>query len=248
MIVDAGLRVIETSRISGSVDKCEVLDTHFRPLRKPERRERQRRSRIAQKTQELAFGYGFMSPIDVYRVQADYYVLDGHRRVAAAKAQGIAYLDAYVKEYLDQSDKKAVEGINLRRKFEHTAQLKEPIRLDHPTGYGTLLREIAAFPQGQAPPDKAHQWFLQVFLPFTNAIRDSRLPTIYPNLRAEDIFVLIADFYHECLGGWPSQASPETMISGFLFARKLPQHRLYRSLPFRLLGAALKRLRPLGRE
>jgi ParB-like chromosome segregation protein Spo0J len=41
-----------------------------------------------------------LPPVELYKLGATYYVLDGHHRVAAARLNGQLEIDAYVAEYV----------------------------------------------------------------------------------------------------------------------------------------------------
>jgi hypothetical protein len=179
-------------------------------------------------------------PINVYLLKHDYYVMDGHRRVACAKAHNIEYLDAYVTECVGRGDPEAMAGVNFQREFDQETGLHNLIVLSHKYGYRTLLREICACSEGKNLPHTARQWFSRTFCPSLEAIRTSQLPVIYPDILAEDLYVMITDFYYDLLGDIPSVASPESRISGYLFARKIPQKRAYRRLPSRAFLALLR--------
>jgi hypothetical protein len=159
-------------------------------------------------------GFELFPQIDVYLLKREYYVLDGNRRVAAAKAYGIEYLDAHAWEYIDRDDPESVKGSVLQRQFEQETKLKD-ITLNHPYGYSALLREVMTFANGNDLKENARKWFAQVFWPLRAAIQKSPLPAIYPELRAEDIFVVIANFYHEFMGGMPAESEPATILSAF---------------------------------
>jgi len=91
-----GLHVIPVSQITGSVGRWRELDANFRPrLGQRHAHCDERRRRI-----ETAMCRGVtLPPIVVYRLQSEYFVLDGHHRVAAAKALGQLFIDADVIEY-----------------------------------------------------------------------------------------------------------------------------------------------------
>ena len=161
MIVDLGTQAIEIKRIVGSVDKCDVFDPRFRNKKNTSWGERTRMSRV----QRVTSGYGVIDPIDVYLFNHEYYVLDGHRRIASAKDQGIEYFDAHVVEYIDSDDLEAVKGTTLKRRFETETKLKH-IMLHNTSGYGTLLREATAFDDEKNPTGRPRKWYSQVFLPF----------------------------------------------------------------------------------
>jgi hypothetical protein len=61
------------------------------------------------------------------------------------------------------------------------------------------------------------------------------LPSFYPALTEGDIFVLIVRFYREFMGGVPTEDF-HVLISGFMFAHTIPERRIWRKYPFRLIG------------
>jgi hypothetical protein len=91
-----GLREIPVAQIVGSVDRWQELAADFRPRGgRPDKVDDERYRGI-----EAALRRGLtLPPIVAYALDGDYYVLDGHHRVAAARALGQAFLDADVIEY-----------------------------------------------------------------------------------------------------------------------------------------------------
>ncbi len=86
---------IDMHRIVGSVDgvKAQMLGADFLP-RAGRTRAPRYRSVLAAMRQERP-----LPAIEVYGLGGDYYVLDGHHRVAAARTLGCIYLDAVVHEF-----------------------------------------------------------------------------------------------------------------------------------------------------
>ncbi len=82
--------MIPVSAIVGTVGRCCDFDRCFHPLRPA-----LRRSTAAVRE---AFADGAVPPIDVFKVGDAYFVLDGHKRVAAARAAGTEFVDAEVTE------------------------------------------------------------------------------------------------------------------------------------------------------
>jgi hypothetical protein len=72
---------VPIERIVGSVEPIMCFDRHFRPT---SQLPRERFERIAA---EVRSGRG-MDPVELYRCGGDYYVLDGHHRIAVARAHG----------------------------------------------------------------------------------------------------------------------------------------------------------------
>jgi len=83
-----GMRSIEIDRIVGTLDRCCDFDRCFHPMRADLA---VRVSGVAQ-----AFPDGAFPPIDVVQVDRAYFVVDGHKRVAAARRSGVELIDASV--------------------------------------------------------------------------------------------------------------------------------------------------------
>jgi hypothetical protein len=83
-----GLRPIEVDRIVGTLDRGCDFDRRFHPLR-PD---------LAARVGAVAraFPDGAFPPIDVVQVDRAYFVVDGHKRVAAARRSGVEVIDANV--------------------------------------------------------------------------------------------------------------------------------------------------------
>jgi ParB-like nuclease domain len=83
-----GLRAIEVDRIVGTLDRCCDFDRCFHPLR----------ADLAARVGGVAraFPDGAFPPIDVVQVDRAYFVVDGHKRVAAARRSGVEVIDANV--------------------------------------------------------------------------------------------------------------------------------------------------------
>jgi hypothetical protein len=137
------------------------------------------------------------------------------------------------------------------------------VRLAYETGYATLLEDIAAFVRtgeagaaeadggggrqgaGEAPSrEQVRRWHSGFYLPACALLSDSLLSRRFPGAQPGDLFVTVARFYRDLLGGYPPGASYETLLSGFRFARRLPERRPLRAAPFRLLLAVLGLRRP----
>jgi hypothetical protein len=89
---DAGEQLIPVSSIVGSVDGASSLfDRSFRPVSD------RARARLGSVLVAMRQGEP-LPPIEVYAWRGQYYVLDGHHRVAAARALGSDVLDAHVIE------------------------------------------------------------------------------------------------------------------------------------------------------
>lgn len=85
---DRGVHTIPVDAIVGTVDRCCDFDRCFRA----------RRGDLPRRVAAIAraFPDGAFPPIDVVQVDRAYFVVDGHKRVAAARSHGIAMIDAHV--------------------------------------------------------------------------------------------------------------------------------------------------------
>jgi hypothetical protein len=83
IITGAGVRdvAVPIDHIVGSVEATKCFDRHFRPTSQLPR------TRFARIAAGIYSGCG-MDPVDLYQCGDQYYVLDGHHRVAVARAFG----------------------------------------------------------------------------------------------------------------------------------------------------------------
>jgi hypothetical protein len=87
-----GRRVVEVSKIVGSVDRHREFDRGFMPAR----------ARMAEKWKRVdrAFHRGVeLQPVRLYKLGDAYFVEDGNHRVSVARYQGVEWIDAYVTEF-----------------------------------------------------------------------------------------------------------------------------------------------------
>jgi hypothetical protein len=89
---EVGEQLIQVASIVGSVDGAsQFFDRNFRPVSD------RARARLGSVLVAMRRGEP-LPPIEVWAWRGEYYVLDGHHRVAAARALGNAYISAHVIE------------------------------------------------------------------------------------------------------------------------------------------------------
>jgi hypothetical protein len=102
---DAGEQFIPVASIVGSVDGgSQLFDRNFRPVSD------RARARLGSVLVAMREGEP-LPPIEVWAWRGEYYVLDGHHRVAAARALGSDYISAHVIEVVELS---RYDGMRLR--------------------------------------------------------------------------------------------------------------------------------------
>ncbi len=192
-----GRRTVAVSRIIGSVGKASELGANFRPARRTPG-ELQRYDGVRDVSAGITGTAGVgLPPIDLYKLGYGYYVLDGHRRVAAAKELGQDEIEADVTEFVPVEDPEAQRGFAARRVFERATGLTR-IGAVRPETYERLQTLIAAWAERHLPDvslyEAADRWYYKVFRPQAKRIRALRLNRYFLGERTADIFIRLADY------------------------------------------------------
>jgi ParB/Sulfiredoxin domain len=200
---------IPVARIKGSVDKAGQLTPTFLP-----KKENVRSSRFRSIMQALARGVE-LPPIEVYYVKREYYVIDGHHRVAAAIANGVKYIDAVVHECIVPEKKPADYLANVRVRFERRTGLNR-IDFTKPESYARLLTEILAYRDNlrRTDPDvstreAARRWYREVFVPIAEPLDLGATTLAFPGRTVSDLYFAVRDHqaYLEQESGTPVSAA-----------------------------------------
>ncbi|HET7479937.1 MAG TPA: hypothetical protein VFJ72_10540 [Rubrobacteraceae bacterium] len=94
-----GRRVVEVSRIVGSVGRHREFDRDFMPTSASAER---------WKRVDRAFQSGVdLAPVSLYQIGGDYYVHDGNHRVSVAHYHGVEWIDAEVTRFRGQPNRDA---------------------------------------------------------------------------------------------------------------------------------------------
>ena len=190
--IQLGTRQVDVARIIGSIGKSGELGATFRPP-KPQPGEEQRYQRVLALARE---GTQPTAPIDLYKLGYGYYVVDGHRRVAAHKELGYDDIIANVTEFLPATDADAQQSFTARRTFERATGLTS-VGATRPESYARLLESIDEFAASRDLTDRheaAQRWRATVYGPLLGRIRALRLNRRFPGERSADIAVRLADY------------------------------------------------------
>ena len=199
-----GVKEIPVDLIAGSVApdaKTSDFDPGFLPIN---RRMRERWTRIYQAMVEG----DELPPIDVYRVDGKYYVIDGHHRVSVARNLGRPMINARVIDVKTRAplDPDTDPDTLLRAAeyaaFLQTTQLhrtRPQARLEcsrlgrydeilqHILGHGYFL---SLEKHRQVPlPDAAASWYDNVYHPIAEAIRKHKVLEQLPGWTEADVYV-----------------------------------------------------------
>jgi len=141
-----------------------------------------------------------LPPIEVYALRGKYYVVDGHNRVAAARALDYLYLDALVHEFLlpATSDENRLD--NERMHFERTTGLTDIVVTE--TGhYRKLLSQVREhrFFLGEAgqsvnTKEAAAEWHEYVYSPIAERLEGAGVLGRFPDRALADVYVYLCDY------------------------------------------------------
>ncbi|HUZ86915.1 MAG TPA: ParB N-terminal domain-containing protein [Candidatus Baltobacterales bacterium] len=201
-----GIHEIPLAKIVGSAApdaKIDDFDPAFLPVA---RRLRQRWTRIYQAMVEG----DELPPIDVYKVDENYYVIDGHHRVSVARNLGRQTINARVVEIRTRAPLgPEVDAGALLRAAEYAAFLETTqLHRTRPEArfecgrlgrYDEILRHILghayflAREQAREVPlqEAAASWYDHVYKPIANAIRKHRVLEQLPGWTEADVYVEI---------------------------------------------------------
>jgi nucleotide-binding universal stress UspA family protein len=218
--VRLGLREVPVDRITGSVGRThELLPTFL-----PRRSRKEDTARFVGVRARLERGDP-MPPLELYKLGYDYYVLDGHHRVAAARQLGIGELEAEVTEYLSPSDAEQQQVFIERRAFERETGLTK-IGASRIGTYPALAELRDAAPANALGRNRARseaddtaremwlRWYFAFFQPLQKSIRKRGLRTVFPGERSADILVRLAQF-RETQARLGQEVSWETALDHF---------------------------------
>jgi len=242
---------IAVSDIVGTVGRGADFDGCFRP------RERALAHRIDQVAQnERAID----EMIDVYRVDRAYFVLDGHKRVSVAKAQGREFIDARISHaptpyrFDPDVDPVAIERTAAEQRFRKETALLDAVpgarfvasRLE---GYAELRESLSSYAYDLSqrlgrllPREEASAlWYECVYRPTIDAAVEKRLDTLVGCLTEADLFLSIHRQSREL---WGTESQPAVDEAERLVGKVLERGTEDLSVIERVVGRARNRPPP----
>jgi hypothetical protein len=183
---DLGEQVIDVDSVVGSVDRTTGFDRLFRPTSDEVERRFERIDVALRRGEE-------MPPIDVYRIGDVHFVIDGHHRVAVARALGWKTINAHVVEVLTAvgaGRDLRLEDLPIKgheRVFAERVPLpprmRDRIELHDADAYGELAEMVEAWGfrliqlRGRMMdrPETARAWFTEEYEPAVDLLRQTGL-------------------------------------------------------------------------
>ena len=185
---DLGEQVIDVDSVVGSVDRSTGFDRLFRPTSDEMERRFQRIDVALRRGEE-------MPPIDVYRVGDVHFVIDGHHRVAVARALGWKTINAHVVDVLTavgadrdlRLEDLPTKGHELviAERVPLPQRMRDRIRLREADDYGELAEMVEAWGfrliqlRGRMMDrqETAQTWFTEEYEPAVDLLRQTGLLT-----------------------------------------------------------------------
>jgi hypothetical protein len=196
--VPLGVRPIRVKRIVGSAGKANKVGADFLPLGAGPASANYRVI-----YQKMKAGETF-PPITVYSLGNRFFVIDGHTRVASAKALGIDFLDADVTEAMPRKEGEINLTYYARREFERYTGL-DGIRLTAPWRYHLLHHHVEGYRlylerslgREVTLPDAARTWYRTQYMPTLLEIRRRGLKSSTGGRTSGDVYTDILKVWAE---------------------------------------------------
>jgi hypothetical protein len=190
---DLGTRRVPLEKIVGSVGRYRDFDSTFRL------KDHLPHERLEGVKKMMREGKP-IHPVELYQFRGDYYVLDGHHRISAAKEFGRRDIEARIVHVIPAED--TLENLLYRERgdFNEKAKLPELIELTEVGQYDNLDRQISkhrAFLENEKGAtvsfrEAALDWYKNIYLPLTAVIQKGNLMGSFPGRTLADLYVYVS--------------------------------------------------------
>ncbi len=192
--VERGTKPVPIEKIVGTVGRYNDFDCEFRPRRQGDN------PRLQGIIQAMQAGKS-MPPISLYQIKDDFFVLDGHHRLLAAKELGQEEIRACILELLPSAD--TLENQLYREKidFRDQAGLSATIELTELDQFVHLEQQIRihqAFLERQQGQEISYQqaagdWYQTIYRPLVTLIKNSGLVQNFSGRTVDDLYLYISE-------------------------------------------------------
>jgi len=195
--IDRGIRSVSLDKIVGSVGRYRDFDEKFRP------KSHVPSDRFQSILRAMLEGKS-LPPVKLYQIKDNYYVLDGHHRIAAAKHLKRDVVNACIVELLPT--KNTLENVLYREKIEFrdkTGLAAPAIELTEVGQYQHLVEQIELhrrhLEQSGSKPVTFHQaasdWERTIHRPLSEIIKKAELLGHFPGRTLDDLYMYVS--YHQ---------------------------------------------------
>ncbi len=192
--IDRGERFVPLDKIVGTVGRYNDFDKQFRPRRKGNN------PRLDGIIKAMQTGKS-IPPISLYQIKDEFFVLDGHHRVVAAKLLGWEEIRACILELLPSKDKLANRLYREKTEFRDKAGLAATIELTELDQFIHLEQQIRihqAFLQKEEEreisyKEAAADWYKTIYMPLKRLIAESGLLRNFPGRTIDDLYLYISE-------------------------------------------------------
>jgi hypothetical protein len=192
--IERGTSMVPISKIVGTVGRYNDFDGRFRPKRQSDN------PRLLGVMQAMQAGQA-LPPVSLYQIKDEFFVLDGHHRVLAARELGMEAIKACILELLPSAD--TLENKLYREKvdFRDRAGLSATIELTELDQFVHLEQQIrihqAFLNQGEKDqnysyPRAARDWYQTIYRPLVTLIKKSGLVKKCPGRTDDDLYLYIS--------------------------------------------------------
>ncbi len=225
---DGGIQIVPIGRIVGSVGRARDFNERFEYRQGLEHGSWDAAMRL--RRLRVLFQHGQIPPVELYLIGNDFFVLDGHHRVAIARQMGLDYLDAHVIEYQPAPNDPSAVTFRERQSFARETGLHQVFATE-PGRYPRLLSRVQNYHRGLvqwtgrggvgseprlrslAPPtpgampslrDAARDWFKSEFQPVVTRLRAEGAARVFPGRGLGDLYGYVSDhrWYLSEQTGW----------------------------------------------
>ncbi len=191
--IDRGSAQVKVKNIVGTVGRYRDFDGRFRA------RNRGGEARFQKILAAMKNGTA-LPPVSLYQIKDDYFILDGHHRVAAARELGREIISARIVELLPAKQSLENQLYLEKIRFRDRAGLLKSINLTELDQYHHLelqIREHQAWLSEYNNTDVTYReaaadWYQSIYLPLKAIIARSGLLKAFPGRTEDDLYLYIS--------------------------------------------------------
>ncbi len=198
--IERGIENVPLDKIVGTVGRYHDFDSSFRP----KRHDLEHNHRLRGILNAMKEGRP-MAPISLYQIKDDFFIVDGHHRVTAAREIGFQEIQANVLELLPGADTFEnmlyLEKIEFRDKagFTQLIELTELNQFNHLEQQITAHQQYLRLNEGLTTDYKeaAADWYQTIYKPLFAMIEASGLARSFSERTIDDLYLYISIYQWE---------------------------------------------------